>query len=117
MKRILISMVVLLFCGTALFAGEIQGKWKATIETDNGPFSFTAEYKTEGEKISGTLSSDMGSVTISEGVVKGDEFEYSFYIENSLIKHKGKLVNGELKIKSSGDYGESEFTMTPVKQE
>lgn len=117
MKKRIISILLFLFCATFLFASEIEGKWTATIETDNGPFTFYAEYTVKGEVISGTLSSDAGSVEISNGKINGDEFEYTFEIDYSKLKHEGKLVDGKLKIKSSGDYGESEFTMTRVKDE
>lgn len=117
MKKILISAVLVLLCNAALFASGVEGKWYATIDTDNGPFSFTAEYVVTGDKISGTLSSDMGSVEISDGKITGDEFEYSFEIDYNKITHKGKLVEGKLKIKSGGAYGDSEFTMTREKKE
>lgn len=117
MKKILVSAVLVLLCATALYASKVEGKWYATIETDNGPFSFTAEYVVSKDKISGTLSSDMGSVEITDGKITGDEFEYSFLIDYNTIKHKGKFVDGKLEIKTSGSYGESEFTMTREKKE
>ncbi len=116
MKKLLI-LTVFLLATTVLFASKIEGKWTATIDTDNGPFTFTAEYVVKDGKITGKLASDMGEVDIESGKVTGDEFEYSFYIDYNKITHKGKLVDGKLKIKSSGDYGDSEFEMTPVKKE
>lgn len=116
MKKILVSAVLLFMFSTALFAANVEGKWYATIETDNGPFSFTAEYVVKGEVISGTLSSDSGSVEISDGKISGDEFEYSFQIDSNTLKHKGKLVDGKLEIKSSGYYGDFEFEMTREKK-
>lgn len=117
MKKFIVSAVLVLLCSTALFASKVEGKWYATIETDNGPFSFTAEYVVVADKISGTLSSDMGAVEITDGKITADEFEYSFKIDYNTIKHKGKLVDGKLVIKSSGDYGDSEFTMTREKKQ
>jgi len=117
MKKILVSTILVFLFSTALFAEKVEGKWYATIETDNGPFSFTAEYVVKGDVISGTLSSDMGSVEIANGKITGDEFEYSFEIDYNTMKHKGKLVDGKLEIKSSGSYGESEFKMTREKKE
>ncbi len=117
MKKRIIPFLLFLFCSTILLASGLEGKWTATIETDNGPFTFYAEYVVKGEVITGTLSSDAGSVEISDGKINGDEFEYTFDIDYNKLKHVGKLVDGELKIKSSGDYGESEFTMTRVKKE
>jgi len=117
MKKLLATVTTLILFSTVLFASEVEGKWTATIETENGPFTFFAEYKVNGNQISGTLSSDMGSVDISEGKIDGDEFEYTFEIDYYKMKHEGKLVDGKLKIKSSGEYGESEFEMTRVKNE
>lgn len=116
MKRFFI-LAALLVTTTVLFASKVEGKWTATVDTDNGPFTFTAEYVVKDGKITGTLSSDMGSVEIEPGTIKGNEFEYTFYIDYNKLTHKGKLVDGKLKIKSSGDYGESEFEMTRVKKE
>jgi hypothetical protein len=116
MKKLFLFIVFAFTC-SVLFASEIEGKWKATIDTDNGPFTFYADYVVKDAKISGTLSNDMGSVEIEEGKVEEETFEYTFYIDYSKITHKGKLVDGKLKIKSSGDMGESEFEMTKVKKE
>ena len=117
MKKILVSTFVLLFVTSLALAAKIDGKWTATVDTDNGPFTFYAEYTVDGEKLTGILSSDMGSVDIANGKINGDEFEYTFYIDAYEMKHKGKLVDDKLIIKSSGDYGESEITMTRVKKE
>ena len=114
MKKAFISTIMLLLCSTLVFASKVDGKWGTTIDTDNGPFSFTVVYKVDGEKLSGSFSSDMGDLDFTGGKISGDEFEYSFDIDGYIIKHKGKLVEGEIKIKSSGDYGESEFTMKKV---
>lgn len=112
-----ILLIALVLCTTLVFASKIQGKWTATIDTDNGPFTFFAEYVVKDGKISGTLSSDMGAVEIEPGKVNGTEFEYSFYIDYNKLTHKGKLVDGKLKIEQGGDYGDSEFEMTSVKKE
>ena len=118
MKKIFVFLIPILFCSSVVFALEVEGKWTTTIETDNGPFTFYAEYAVKGETVTGNLSSDMGSVEISNGKIVGDEFEYTFEIDYTTMKHKGKLVDGKLEIKSSGgDYGEFEFTMTRVKKE
>jgi len=118
MKKVLISTMLLFFCSTLVFASsKVEGKWKTTIETDNGPFTFYAEFTVKGDKITGTLSSDMGSVEIENGKINGDEFEYTFELDYNTMKHKGKLVDGKLKIKSGGDYDDFEFTMTRVEKE
>ena len=117
MKKSIIPFLLLFFCSLVLFASDVEGKWTATIETDNGPFTFYADYVVKGDVITGSLYSDAGSVEITDGKINGNEFEYTFEIDYNKLKHVGKLVDGELKIKMSGDYGESEITMTRVKKE
>ena len=116
MKKVFF-LSIFMFATLFLFASKIDGKWKATIETDNGPLTFYAEYVVKDGKITGTLSSDMGEVEIETGKVEGEAFEYEFYIDYNKISHKGKLVDGKLKVKSSGDYGDGEFEMTRVAKE
>lgn len=117
MKKLFVSAILVFLFSAALFAANVEGKWYATIETENGPFSFTADYVVKGDVISGALSSDMGSVEIANGKITGDEFEYTFEIDYNTYKHKGKLVDGKLKIKSGGPNGEIEITMTREKKE
>lgn len=116
MKKILISTCFMLL-SLAAFSQSIAGKWTSTIDTDNGSFTFFAEYKVDGETLTGKLYSDYGTVQISNGTIKGNEFEYTFEIEYNTLKHKGKLVDGELKMTMTSNNGDTEFTMTAVKEE
>lgn len=116
MKKITIAAILMLL-STAIFAQTVEGTWTTTIETDNGEYTFFGEYKVDGEVITGKLYSFDGEVKISNGKIKGTEFEYTFELNYYTIKHEGKLVDGELKMKSITDEGESEFTMTAVKEE
>ena len=115
MKKIIIPALLMLL-STAVFAQKVEGTWTTTFETDNGDYTVFAEYKVSGDTISGKLYSVDGKVKIYNGIIKGDEFEYNFELNYNTIKHEGKLVDGELKIKSISDNRESEFTMTPVKE-
>ncbi|NQU54898.1 MAG: hypothetical protein HQ522_20445 [Bacteroidetes bacterium] len=115
MKKILGSTFMLLFCTTMLFASKIDGKWAASVDTDNGTFEFTLTYKVDGEKLSGTMVSEMGELEFADGKVNGDTFEYKFEIEGYSITHKGKVLNdNEIQIKSSGDYGENEYVIKKI---
>ena len=118
MKKIFVSTIMLLLCTTMVFASKIDGKWAASVDTDNGTLDFTLTYKVDGEKLSGIIASDMGELEFTDGKVSGDTFEYKFYIEGYSITHKGTVLNEkEIKINSSGDYGESEFTIKKVVKE
>jgi hypothetical protein len=116
MNKIYVSSIMLLLCSTLVMASKIDGKWKATIESDAmGTMEFTLEYKVDGESLSGTLISDFGDLPITGGKVNGNEFEYKIDVMDSIIEHKGKLINdNEITIKSIGGQGESEFTITRI---
>lgn len=115
MKKIFASTFLLLFCASILFASKIDGSWAASVDTDNGTFELTLTYKVDGEKISGTIISDMGELEFEDGKVDGDTFEYKFEINGYSIIHKGKLLNDkEINITSSGDYGENEFLIKKI---
>ncbi len=113
MKKIIISAFLMVLC-TVVFAQKVEGTWTTTVETDNGPYTFNAEYVVKGDTITGKLFSIDGKVKIYNGKINGNEFEYNFDLNNSQIKHVGKLAEGKLKIKSISDNGEAEFTMTPA---
>lgn len=115
MKKIFTSAILLLFCSSILLASKIDGSWAASVDSDNGTFEFTLIYKVEGNKLSGTLSSEMGDLDFTDGKVEGDTFEYNFEIQGYSIKHKGKVLNDkEIKISSSGDYGENEYIIKKI---
>jgi len=115
MKKIVVSIFMVLFCTTMLFASKIDGKWAASVDTDNGTFDFTLTYKVDGDKLSGTISTEMGDLEFTDGKVNGDTFEYKFDIEGYSITHKGKILNdNEIKILSSGDYGENEYVIKKI---
>ena len=82
-----------------------------------GEMTFTIEYKVDGEKVSGTLISDMGDLPFADGKVSGTQIEYTLDIQGMKIKHNGTLDGDKINMKSSGDYGESEFVLTRVKDE
>ena len=116
MKKIFVSVFMMLFCSTILFASsKIEGKWAASIDTDNGTFEFTLTYKVDGDKLSGLIASDMGELEFTDGKISGDTFEYKLDIDGYSITHKGEVLNEkEIRISSSGDYGENQFMLKKI---
>ena len=118
MKKIFTSAALLLFFVTLVFAAKIDGKWRGSVETGEGPFYFTVTYRVEGDSLSGRFEWDYGELDFSGGTVNGDEFEYSFYIEGYEIPQKGKLVSDdEIEITYEDEYGENTIKLTRVPEE
>ena len=117
MKKIAFTVLCLVF-STLTFAQNIEGTWTATIDTDNGPFTFYAEFELNDEgELTGRLYSDAGSVFIYDSKIDGDTFEYFFDLDYYRLKHEGKIVDDKLEIKMIGENNESEITMTRVEKE
>lgn len=84
------------------FAADIDGKWKGAVQTDNGAMALTLDLKSDGENLTGTMTSQIGESPIKEGRIKGDEVSWMIVMErngNELrIRNKAKLSGKELKV-------------------
>lgn len=116
LRNMVLGLVAVLAAVPAM-AGGIDGKWNASVDSPMGAVLVTFEFKAEGEKLTGSIASDMGGQAmpaspISEGVVKGEDV--SFKLEVSMmegmpplvITYKGKLKGDELSLVSVMDMGQ-----------
>ncbi len=86
---------------------DVTGTWELTVESPQGAMTMTANYKQEGETLTGTHVSEMGEMPL-KGTVKGVEISYTLTIDAQgqqfVITHKGK-VDGDT-ITGTADLGE-----------
>ncbi|HTI58293.1 hypothetical protein [Mucilaginibacter sp.] len=93
MKRKILITTVLLCCFTAAFAyfADINGKWSAMLKgPDGNEFPITYTFKSDGATLTGTVTSEIGTFDISDGMVKGDSLWFTANINTMKIKNKGK---------------------------
>ena len=96
-------VLISLFAFTAS-AADIAGTWKATSQTQDGnTFETTFVFKVDGEKLTGTTSSQFMSETpISEGKIEGDNVSFqvvaSFNGNQFKLNYKGKVTGTEMTI-------------------
>ena len=102
------KLLVTLFALFALTAAaaDLAGTWKASIETPNGNIESTFEFKVDGAKLTGTVTSQqMGSTPISDGKVDGDNFSFALKREGPngefVINYKGTVKGDEAKMQIS----------------
>lgn len=114
-----------------LLAADIDGKWNAAVDSPQGSVKLVLEFKSEGEKLTGTISADMGggqgmpASPISEGVVKGEDVTFKLSVSIAegqpplVINYKGKLKGDALSLTSVMDMGqgpqESQLVATRAK--
>jgi hypothetical protein len=94
-------------------AVDVTGTWDVSVETPQGAATLTATFKQEGEKLTGTLSSQMGEMPL-EGTVKGAEIAFAIVMnmqgQELRIAYTGKVegdaMSGAIEF---GSYGTSSW--------
>ena len=118
MKPRTISFIagLLLAFGIAALAAGVDGKWKGQVEGPQGPMDITFVFKSEGEKLTGTLTNQFGDVAIDGGTIKGDALAFKvtreFNGNKFTLKYTGKLTGDEIKLTRTFE-GEAPGGQTP----
>lgn len=104
---------------TMLFGAEIDGKWEATFTTPDGQTrQNTLTLKADGDKLTGTIASQIGESKLQNGTINGDAVAFTairnFGGNDVTFTYKGKVSGNKMVLKVST--GEREFEMTAVKQ-
>ena len=79
------------------------GKWVGSVETPNGPIELTYEFKAEGETLTGTVASAMGSLPISNGKVAGDTLTFEVDLRRRQDHHEAKVNAAGRRNRRQGD--------------
>jgi len=115
------AVLVLASVGLA-WAANIDGKWVAQIQGQQGTQEQTFTFKAEGEKLTGSVTTQRGEAPISDGTIKGDEisFTQTFEMQGNSVKiiYKGKISGDEIKFtraREGGNRPPTEFTAKRVK--
>jgi len=111
------KLLALAFAFVSLsLAADVNGKWKADFQGPDGVTrTSNFEFKADGEKLSGKMTSPRGDADISEGAVKGDDVSFAvvrkFNDQEFKISYKGKISGDIIVFKVQfGDQGEFEIT-------
>lgn len=125
MKKLILTAFIAVFAVFATHAEGISGKWKTSMESPQGKMEMTFTFKVDGAKLTGSVSTPMGDVEISNGKVNGNEFSFDIEMMGNAMPHKGKLDGDVIKLKvempaggpggQGGPGGPGEMTLTKVK--
>ncbi len=72
-------------------AGGISGIWASVATTPNGELPLSLELKQEGDKVTGSLSSDMGSLPIQAGSFKENKLQFDVEIGTNVYRVQATL--------------------------
>ncbi|QGY44098.1 hypothetical protein GM418_10645 [Maribellus comscasis] len=127
MKKILLTAIVAFLFVSVGGAAGIDGKWKTSMEGPQGKMEMTFVFKVNGEKLTGTVSTPMGEMKITNGKVSGNDFSFDLKMGDHSMGHTGKLDGKVIKLKvempeggpqggggQGGPGGPPEMTLTKV---
>jgi hypothetical protein len=108
MKYIL--SLLFLFGSYTIFAqNAIDGNWKGTRDTPNGPFEVNYTFKVEGKVVTGTWKTEFGEAKLEDGKIDGKKFSYTISFNEIKISSTAELVS-ENEIVVKNERGEMKLT-------
>jgi hypothetical protein len=121
MYRILVRLLLIAALSLGcVFAADIDGKWTATYDTQNGAITTTWNLKADGAKLTGKASSSFGERDVTEGKIEGKEVSWVEVIDAGgttiRVVCKGTLNGDELTLsRTVGEFGTTETVAKRVK--
>jgi hypothetical protein len=92
MKRKILTTTLLAGCFfvcLAIFA-DLNGKFSGVLNAPDGnQYPLTYNFKVDGDKLTGTLETPQGVVSIDSGKVSGNNMAFSVTVEGMAYAHKG----------------------------
>jgi hypothetical protein len=93
------------------FAADVTGVWKASMQGPDGQsMELTFNLKADGAKLTGTVTTPMGEMPISEGKIDGDKIEFTVETDQFKVVHKGTVTGDTMKL--TVDMGGQTMEMT-----
>lgn len=105
MKKWLFVFTAMILGALTSMAAGIDGKWKASIEGPDGKMEIVFTFKVNGNVLTGTVSTPMGEMPISNGKIEGKEFSFDVDMGGNLMPHKCTLDGDVIKMKMTGGPG------------
>lgn len=100
----------MLALSSVAFCTDVTGKWKASLQGQNGSMEILYDFKVEGSKLTGTVASPRGETAISEGKVEGNDISFVIATDEFRAVSKGTISGDEIKFKIEA--GDRTFEMT-----
>jgi hypothetical protein len=113
-RKIFLATLITACACTMAFAASVDGKWKATFDTQIGTQNYTYEFHVDGNKVTGTATNDHGQTQIAEGKIDGDTITFveplSFNGVDMRIEYTGKIDGDQIKFRRKvGEFATEEL--------
>ena len=81
---------------TAAAPINLTGEWEGVADAQGQPFPFTLVLKIDGEKVSGSSSSQLGESPITSGTWKDGQLNFTLEGQNGVITMSATVIEGKL---------------------
>jgi hypothetical protein len=98
-----ITAVLLLFViNITCNAQKLDGSWKGKMTGPNGEMNLLFTFTVNGDSLKGSVTSDMGTLPLVNGKVKGNDFSFDINVNDMVISDKGVLQGDIVKLTGAG---------------
>ena len=93
---------------SAASSASVAGKWKGTAKTSEGSqYDLQLDLSGEGDKVTGSLIANEGTVPIEDGRVEGDQFTFKLSTDDGVYTMKLTVAADHMKGRYTGPSGQS----------
>jgi hypothetical protein len=98
MRFVTVAILGMVLAAAAM-AADVTGVWKASLQAPDGQtLDLVFKLKADGAKLTGTATSPIGELPISDGKVDGDKVEFTVETDQFKIVHKGTFSGDTMKL-------------------
>lgn len=101
MKKTLLSIAALFLFVLVCLAADLTGTYRGFVTFQERQLELTYKLKAEGEKLTGSISTEYGELELMDGKIDGSDFSYKIDIGNGPMEAKGKFMTDSIEITSN----------------
>lgn len=99
------AAALIMISALMVYAADVNGTWKGTMDTPVGPMENTITLQANGENLAGSVKTDMFEAKLENASLKGDKVSFIITMDFGTLTYEGILVGDQLKFKVIGPDG------------
>jgi opacity protein-like surface antigen len=100
-----LTAALALALAVVVFAADVAGTWKGTLETPMGPMENTIVLAADGASLTGSVKTDFFEAKLDNGKLDGDKVSFEINIEFGKLVYEGTVAGDDLKLNVTGPDG------------
>jgi hypothetical protein len=93
--KTLVAVFLLFVLAITCNAQKLDGNWKAKMMGPNGDMELVYSFKVNADTLKGNVTSEMGSLPLENGKVKGNEFSFDINVNGQAMSCTG-ILDGDV---------------------